>query len=247
MSNLYYEYGRIHPMISLLSDIEPEQRCLFSIIIPVFETTDILLYNIGGIRDQAEQQWEAIYGFDGDLPSHYAEFDESDLEDPRIRILRNGKPDTIGELFNYCLDAARGENIILLHAEDALLERDTLANLAKEIEAHPERDYCYFINRGNDYFDDYAGPRLQHPHDQIPHRISELDEFFYPTETLYYLYKRSTIIEHNLRFQETNSPHLHEQFSQAYAQHVKVFTSAQTEFDSTFEPFTFPPAMKDED
>lgn len=212
---------------------------IISIIVPVFENSNNLTAHLNVLQSQTEPRWEAYYGFDGDLPNQLQSFKAHHLADPRIHIINNGKPATIGDLFNSCLDAVSGENIIILHAEDALYDAYELKGLSQVVESISKTHCGYYINRLNTTLEDEE----PQPHQQLPHRTPELEEEYYPTETLYYLYKNSTIKHHNLRFRATNSPHLHEDFTKNYAQHATIFVCETLVLTSNFSPFNFPKAM----
>lgn len=227
-------------MISVLPELDVDSltinRPLFSIITPVFDNSDLIIHNLFGLSKQTETRWEGIYGFDGENIGMELDIIEDFQDEPRFRIIKGLRPLTLGDLFNRCIDAARGEYIIILHTEDSL-DYGALKRLAQFIELEPQSEFGYILNRIDD--DSCEGI-----HRQIPHRIiPELDEIFYPEQTNYILYKLSTIRQHNLRFESTNDPQLHERFSNAYSICVGDISFNPNAITSYFDLFTFPSAM----
>lgn len=227
-------------MISVLPDLDDPftnvNRPLFSIITPIFDNSDLISHNLSSLVQQREPRWEGIYGFDGENEGMELEFSDDFPDETRFRLIKGDKPATIGDLFNRCLDAARGEYIVILHAEDSL-DYGALEKLAYARVIDPELEFGYILDRIDD-------DSCNDVHRQIPHRlIPELDEIFYPASTNYILYKLSTLRRYNLRFESTNDPQLHERFSNAYLECVGDVGFELDTITSYFDLFTFPKAM----
>ncbi|MFR9546401.1 MAG: glycosyltransferase [Rikenellaceae bacterium] len=208
---------------------------LLTIIIPVFDNTEELDKNILGLLLQTETRWEAIYAFYGSNPALSRTIECASTMNPRYRLIQEDKSRTIGELFNRCLDTAQGDTILILHAED-YLSPDDLARLTSAIAEHPTEEHSFIIRRSND-----INPPIFH--NQIPHTLpdhEEVNALLSPEETHYYLYKRSTITKHKLRFEPTNSITFHQDFTIAYAQHTKTVWVIPDELSSFFTSFITP-------
>jgi glycosyltransferase involved in cell wall biosynthesis len=110
-----------------------------SVIMPVYNGSRFISEAIESLLKQSRKDWELIVIDDGSTDST---FDcVSAFQDPRIRAIRQGNQGE-GSARNAGLDAARGEYVAFLDADDTYLP-NALADLADYLVCHADHDVVY--------------------------------------------------------------------------------------------------------
>lgn len=104
----------------------------FSIIIPTYEHTELLQRALQSVMIQNNEDWEVIICDDSknnDIKNYI-----EDLQDKRISYLKHQKGETAAENWNYGIQAAKGDYMILMHHDEAFRESIHLQHIAKAFE-----------------------------------------------------------------------------------------------------------------
>lgn len=105
----------------------------FSIIIPTYEHTELLQRALQSVMMQNYADWEVIISDDSksnDVKSYI-----EGLQDKRINCLKHQKGETAAENWNYGIQAAKGDYIILMHHDEVFKETVHLQLIAKAFES----------------------------------------------------------------------------------------------------------------
>ena len=104
----------------------------FSIIIPTYEHTELLQRALQSVMMQNYADWEVIICDDSksDDVKSYVE----GLQDKRIKYLKHQKGETAAENWNYGLQVAKGDYMILMHHDEAFCESVHLQHIVQAFE-----------------------------------------------------------------------------------------------------------------
>ena len=106
----------------------------FSIVIPVYNVAPYLRECLDSVLAQTYTDWEAICVDDGSTDGSGAILDEYAAKDNRFRVIHR-KNAGVGAARNAALDAARGEWVCFLDADD-VWHREFLSDFALAMEVH---------------------------------------------------------------------------------------------------------------
>ena len=122
---------------------------LVSIVMPAFNAADTVLHSIESVRGQTYRRWELLVVDDAST-DETASLVEA-VEDARVRLIRAPVNGGRGRARNLALEAARGELVTFLDADDVFLE-GLLAEQVAYLERVPECDAvgCAFRRVGVD-------------------------------------------------------------------------------------------------
>ena len=118
---------------------------LFSVIIPVFNSSDQLRPCLDSLAAQTCADWEAVCVDDGSADMSPAILEEAAKSDSRIRVLQkeNGG---VASARNLALEHVRGEWIVFLDADDVLAP-DTFSLLSRARAQIPTAEVICFGTR----------------------------------------------------------------------------------------------------
>lgn len=105
----------------------------FSIIIPTYENATLLQRSLQSVMIQELADWEVIICDDSknDIIRNYV----ASLKDDRIRYLKHQRGITAAENWNYGLQTAKGDYLILMHHDEAFKETVHLKFIARAFES----------------------------------------------------------------------------------------------------------------
>lgn len=136
---------------------------LISVVMPVYNTPEHLLREaIASVQAQVYPHWELCIADDHSTEPHVRHvLEECRRRDPRIKIVFREKNGHISHATNSAFALAEGEWIALLDHDD-LLREHALAEVAHEIDSHPDAQLIYsdedkLDTKGNRY-DPYCKP-----------------------------------------------------------------------------------------
>ena len=117
---------------------------LISVITPIYDTSvQWLTEAVESVLAQAYENWELLLIDDGSSPADLVDaLPALAARDRRIVLDRTGKNEGISAASNRALALARGEWITLLDHDD-VLEPDSLFQIAKLLQTHPDADLIY--------------------------------------------------------------------------------------------------------
>jgi glycosyltransferase involved in cell wall biosynthesis len=129
--------------------VEDTPGPLVSIVMPAYNAADTVLHSIESVRGQTYRHWELLIVDDAST-DETANLVEA-IEDARVRLIRAPANGGRGRARNLALEAARGEVITFLDADDVFLE-GLLAEQLAHLERVPECDAvgCAFRRVGVD-------------------------------------------------------------------------------------------------
>lgn len=104
----------------------------FSIVIPAYNTPELLQRALESVRSQHNVTWEAIIVDDSDKTSEIEQY-VTTLKDPRIAYYHNRPPLGAVPNWNYGLSLANGRYVILLHHDESLLNEDFLSIMRRKL------------------------------------------------------------------------------------------------------------------
>lgn len=110
------------------------ERPVYSIVMPVYNAEKYLLAAIHSVKDQHFRDWELILVDDGSSDGSGALCDQAAREDARIHVIHMGENTGASAARNAGMDAARGEYLMFLDADD-VMDRALLLTLQKAPEA----------------------------------------------------------------------------------------------------------------
>ncbi len=137
-----------------------------SVIMPLYNAERFVGESIESVLTQTFRDFELIVVDDCSTDGSYAVAEEYARRDARIRLLRNERNRGAAETRNRGLDAARGEYIAFMDADDLIVpERFTLQ--IELLERRPEIDLC--CSYGTMFFQDGRRKLLKAPrtHEEI--------------------------------------------------------------------------------
>lgn len=206
-------------------------RPLFSIIIPVFTIADELIDGLLSLQDQWEKNIEIIYGLEAPDPASEEVIAGFITYDPRIKQLTTDKPRCLGAIYNDCLKLARGRYIIFLHASD-VLDSDLLDTIAEDHRKASSKHHCYLIHRVPDLYSETGHHFYTH--------LKGIDTHGHSWN---YIFHRSLIAKHKLKFPLNSSPDILAQFSTRYTRSITDPCKIEyhdEEIELQFQNFQFP-------
>lgn len=104
----------------------------FSIIIPTYEHTELLERALQSVITQNLVDWEVIIS-DDSISNDVKDYVES-LRDERISYLKHNKGVTAAENWNFGMQAAKGDYMILMHHDEAFTVSTQLQCIAQAFE-----------------------------------------------------------------------------------------------------------------
>ena len=117
----------------------------FSVIIPVFNSSDKLCFCLDSLAAQTCADWEAVCVDDGSTDRSPAILEEAARGDSRIRVLHKANGG-VASARNLALEHVRGEWIVFLDADDALAP-DALSLLSRAHAQVPTAEVICFGTR----------------------------------------------------------------------------------------------------
>jgi glycosyltransferase involved in cell wall biosynthesis len=113
----------------------PANTPLVSVCMPVYNGGAFLAPAIASVLAQSHTQFELLVFDDGSTDGSWEALQQ--IDDPRLRAVRNARNLGPEGNWNQALDAARGPYIKLFHQDDVLAP-DCLAQQVAALEAHPQ-------------------------------------------------------------------------------------------------------------
>lgn len=193
-----------------------------SVIIPVYNAADLLPRAVGSVLMQDFSDMEVILVDDGSTDDSYSVCDELAQSDMRIRVIRKSNGG-VSSARNAGLDVAKGEYVMFLDADDAICDL-TLSRMC--------RDDADFVLAGFEKSVDGAISESYKPKGNFKYQgVRELCRFFddvLPRENTYILnsacfklFRRSILLEKNIRFVEGLSFAEDKLFVISFLEHVQ--------------------------
>jgi len=139
------------------------ERPLISVLMPVFNTPEHLLREaIASVIGQVYDNWELCIADDCSTAGHVGSIIKSYAAlDSRIRWVRRAENGHISRASNSALDLVRGDWVALLDHDD-VLRPHALAEVAREIAAHPTAELIYSdedkLSRRGERYDPFFKP-----------------------------------------------------------------------------------------
>lgn len=118
---------------------------LFSVVIPVFNSSDTLRFCLDSLAVQTCADWEAVCVDDGSTDASPAVLEESAKGDSRIRVLHKANGG-VASARNLALEHVRGEWVVFLDADDTLAP-DALFLLSRARAKFPDSEVVCFGTR----------------------------------------------------------------------------------------------------
>jgi len=136
------KFSAIEKMVETVESFQ--FKPLISIIVPTYNTPEQFLREmIQSVQDQIYPYWELCIADDASPKSHVKEIlKEYAAADSRIKVVFREKNGHICAASNSALELATGEYIALLDHDD-LLPPDSLYEVVRLLNAHPEADMIY--------------------------------------------------------------------------------------------------------
>lgn len=134
-------------LVSKLKTLESySTESLLTVVVPIFNHYEYLLTCLESLYNQSNQDFEIVCIDDASDDVRVGKFlDLLASTGIRIRIIRNKSNLGISATQNVAVAAARGQFVAFLDCDD-LLENNAIAEVTKEIRAHPDVDY-FFTDR----------------------------------------------------------------------------------------------------
>lgn len=143
----------------------------FSVLLPTHDRLDLLRNAVETVRRQDDPDWEIVVSDNAsteDVAGYVAQ-----MEDPRIRYIRTPAFLPVTESWNYALQAARGDYVIMLGDDDGLLP-GYFRSLRETIDRHHHPDLVYHSallfaypgvlpDRPEGFLQDYTGTGFVRP------------------------------------------------------------------------------------
>ena len=118
-------------------------RPLISVITPVHDTApDVLTACLESVRAQAYRNWEHCIADDGSTLPGTESVLRRYANDPRVRLVKLERTQHVSAASNAALSLATGEYVALLDHDDELAP-ETLAEVVRYLNAHPDADVIY--------------------------------------------------------------------------------------------------------
>jgi len=139
------DYNPERDRLTLQSQLDGlDNKPVISILVPVYNTPKVLLNEmIQSVVDQLYPHWELCLADDFSSKSHVQRIlREWEARDKRIKVVYRDKNGHISHATNSAFELATGEWIALLDHDD-LLRENALAEVAIEINRHPEAEIIY--------------------------------------------------------------------------------------------------------
>ena len=118
----------------------------FSIIVPVYNVAPYLRDSINSLLTQTSAGWEAICVDDGSSDGSGTILDEYAVRDKRITVIHQ-RNQGVSAARNAAIDVARGEYLLFLDADDALVPW-ALERLAQRITESNHPDILMYLHQG---------------------------------------------------------------------------------------------------
>ena len=117
---------------------------LFSVVVPLYRTPPAYLRQMAdSILAQTYARWELILSDGSGEDSPVRELlDEMELQDERIRVIRNRGPLSISANTNTAAGAAKGDYLVFVDHDDVILP-NALYEFAAALEKHPDAKLVY--------------------------------------------------------------------------------------------------------
>ena len=117
---------------------------LISVVMAAYGTDpEVLLAALASLRDQLYPHWELCVADDASpAPEVWRALQAAAAADPRIKVVRRDQNGHISAATNTALALASGEFVAFMDHDD-LLTADALAEVAQEIERHPDADLIF--------------------------------------------------------------------------------------------------------
>lgn len=193
-----------------------------SVIIPVYNAADLLPRAVGSVLMQDFSDMEVILVDDGSTDDSAFVCDELAQSDMRVRVIRKSNGG-VSSARNAGLDVAKGEYVMFLDADDAIGE-DALSMMCQ--------DEADFVLAGFEKSVDGKLTESYKPKNNFKYQgVRELCSFFddvLPRENTYILnsacfklFRRSILLEKNIRFVEGLSFAEDKLFVMSFLEHVQ--------------------------
>ena len=193
-----------------------------SVIVPVYNAADLLPRTVGSILMQEFEDFEVILVNDGSTDGSAAVCDDLAVQDDRISVIHKDNGG-VSSARNAGLDAARGEFVMFVDADDAIRDGS--------LEIMYSRN-CDFVLAG---FEKVVGTEIkekyQPANDETFNGTAALCTFFdkvLPRKNTYILnsacfklFRRSLLVEHGIRFVDGLSFAEDKIFVMRFLQHVE--------------------------
>lgn len=175
----------------------------FSIIIPVYNVEKFLRDCLDSVLHQTFADWEAVCVNDGSTDSSAAILAEFVKKDNRFKMIAKVN-EGLSSARNTGIKEAKGDYILFVDSDD-WLEPNTLETIAKAL--NDEDVLCF---SGRRFFEE---TNSFNPADELPEKVYESGMDYYNENALLprdfafvcvvlRVYKRSFLLENNLRFEE---------------------------------------------
>lgn len=177
---------------------------LLSIVMPVFNHTEELKTMLNSVLANTYQEWELLAVDDGSDEETKTVLRQYATQDERIHVIpREREPKGAQTCRNIGLEQARGEYLVFFDSDDYIAPH-CLEQRVKALSEHPELDFMVF--RSGTYCDDAFHREPNKLNYGYPVFKDDIDAFC--ARTLPFIvwnniYRRSSLIKHNLRW-DTN-------------------------------------------
>ncbi len=122
--------------------VAPTRTARVSVVVPCYNYAHYLPACLGSALDQPGVEVEAIVVDDASSDGSGEVAEDLSAADPRVKLIRHPRNKGHIATYNDGLDAARGDYLVLLSADD-LLAPGSLARAAALLEAHPAVGFAY--------------------------------------------------------------------------------------------------------
>ena len=122
--------------------VAPTRTARVSVVVPCYNYAHYLPACLGSALDQPGVEVEAIVVDDASSDGSREVAEDLSAADPRVKLIRHPRNKGHIATYNDGLEAASGEYLVLLSADD-LLAPGSLARAAALLEAHPAVGFVY--------------------------------------------------------------------------------------------------------
>lgn len=119
------------------------EKTFINIIIPVYNSADILYKLLGSIKKQTDLSGVSVIISDDASSDDYSSFLEYYSQFYPIKYAKNSKNSGAGVARQIGLDLADGEYIMFCDADDIIFEENAIKNIKKVLKANPEQDIIW--------------------------------------------------------------------------------------------------------
>ena len=136
----YEKYASKLYNINVISEIKKDSKYTFSIVLPVRNNIDTFIYTLRTCIDQSFSDYEIVISDNSDDGDDFVYNVVNELKCSKIRYYRTPRKLTISKSFEFAYLKARGEFLIPIGADDAVLHNG-LSAINQTLRSYPDEGH----------------------------------------------------------------------------------------------------------